>query len=529
MPGLDSSIIASFSKDLTIGRIRTDIESDFIFAPQYKLLYDLIPDELWEVTVNALKSGSYNPTSLITAEVPKPSGMTRPGSILYPVDRIVYQAISDYLAPILDAQLDGERVYSYRILDPDPNMEMYQPRGATYEKFKNEVRKNSVEGTFTHAIETDIASYFVHLNHHTLENLLTASGIPDGLIRLLVKSMLETWSGRFSYGIPQGIFPSDLLGNFYLSALDTFLASRGTQSIRYVDDLILFFDSDRVARKNLAPLCQFLRGIGLDLNESKSGIVSVENLVYEHTGLDTLFEEARQEIVDELNSEVGYVTYGFQDLWDNTESESDSLADDVELLALYALWDERTNLEGVKRDQLDRFCIGALAHAHSDQAVDVILSELGQRPHMTKVYCNYLATFVNVNSEIRSKLCDFIVADSCTYDWELQWPIAALLSAQSIPPRTINTALGFLGNSQRGHELRSLCALLVGKLGTGPSRANLRLHWDNENSEHVRAAMVLALMFFGTEERNILLTHWGRQSSLYGLIAGAVRKQVYLA
>ena len=77
MTGLDPNVIAAFSKDHAIGRILNDIRTDFIFAPQYKLLLDSIPDELWDEATGQLRSGTYNPSSLlITAEVPKPSGMT---------------------------------------------------------------------------------------------------------------------------------------------------------------------------------------------------------------------------------------------------------------------------------------------------------------------------------------------------------------------------------------------------------------------------------------------------------------------
>jgi hypothetical protein len=172
MVGLDPSVIASLSKDQSIGRVRTDIQTDFIFAPQYKLLFDYAADDLWDQVVNQLRSGTYTPSMLITAEVPKPSGLTRPGSVLYPIDRIIYQAMADYLAPIIDPLLDGARVYSYRILGCDPELQMFQSRGESYEQFKATVTALCNSGEATHAITTDIASYFIHLNHHTLENLL---------------------------------------------------------------------------------------------------------------------------------------------------------------------------------------------------------------------------------------------------------------------------------------------------------------------------------------------------------------------
>ncbi len=526
MVGLNPAIISSLNKEKAIGRVLTDIQSDFIFAPQYKLIFDYVPDELWDQLIGQLKAGTFRPDSLITSEVPKSSGMTRPGSILYPADRLLYQAISDCLAHTVDNQLDDSRVFSYRLLDSDPSFQMFQSRGDSYQEFKTAITSNAECGQFTHAATIDITSYFVHLNHHVLENLLTESQVPQPLITVLVKHLLENWSGRFSYGIPQGLYPSDLLGNFYLSTLDTYLASRGIQSLRYVDDLVLFYRAERDARVSLAPICQFLRTIGLDLNESKSKIVTVQELIHEHTELDTLFENARQEVIEIFDEVDFFPSYGFLDPWEEfADEEGYELEPAIELLAIEKLWDSRVQVTGAKRDQMDNFCLGALGHIASDLAVDIVLSELGNRPHLTRSYCKYISKFIHGDNQVQKRLCNFIERDQCVYDWELQWPIAALLSAETIPTSTVNKALGILTDPQRSNELRAACALLIGKFGGAPSRSNLRSHWGSENSDHVRSAMILSTMFFGKEERQVLLGYWGNQKPLYGLVASGVRKQ----
>ena len=317
MVGLAPDILNALNKDQAIGRVRTDIRSDFIFAPQYKLVFDVMGDDVWDQVTTQLKSGTYQPDSLITSEVPKSSGMTRPGSIMFPLDRIIYQAVADYLAPSLDPQLDRSRVFSHRLLDSDPSFQMYQSGADSYSDFKTAIEENARDGKFSHAATVDITSYFVHLNHHILENLLTETGIPSGLNTFLVKTLLENWSGRFSYGIPQGLFPSDLLGNFYLSTLDTNLASLGIKSLRYVDDLVLFYESERKAKSSLAQLCWFLRTIGLSLNEAKSKVSTVQELVHEKTELDRLFGNAREEAISLLENESAGLFTGSRTLGTN--------------------------------------------------------------------------------------------------------------------------------------------------------------------------------------------------------------------
>ena len=111
----------------------------------------------------------------------------------------------------------------------------------------------------------------------------------------------------------------------------------------------------------------------------------------------------------------------------------------------------------------------------------------------------------------------------------MQRPIAALLGVRTLPQSTINTAVAILADRRRSNELRAACALLIAKFGSGASRTILRGHWDTEDSDHVRSAMVFGTMFFGEAERRVLLSHWGTQSPLFALIAKAVRKQLSAA
>ena len=522
MPALDQGLIAGLDKDAAFARVLVDVETDFIFAPQYKLLYEFMKDELWGEIVSALRSGTYNPSPLITAEIPKPSGLTRPGSILFPSDRILYQALADRIAPQLDPQLDDGRVISYRLLDPDPEGRMFEPRSDSYKRFKTAIGEGASQSVF--AIQTDVASYFSHINHHVLENLIAAAGVPEGIVRLLVKTMLETWSGRFSYSIPQGMFPSDLLGNYYLSTLDTHLATKGIPSVRYVDDLVMFYDDQISARASISEICRFLRTIGLDLNESKTSVISSAEAVKEETALDRRFESARDEVYGELLDSIAASGYGFLNSWE-TPIDDAEVQDVAESEALDNLWDERPNTPLKKRDQLDRFCLGAFARLGSTTAVGAVLAELGERPHMTQIYCAYLGRFVRKNPDIQVAL-GTLITRRVPYDSELQWPIAALLPADSVPQHTVNAALGILRDRTRSNEIRALCAILVGKFGSGASRTVLRGHWGEETSEHVKAAMVYSLRFFDSGERNTLLNHWGAQGKLYELIAKAVRKSL---
>src|SRR5687767_10957934 len=113
--GLDSGLLEKIDWSLALKRIRHDLRSDFIYAPHLSFIYSKAGDELVAEVKGQLKSGNYGPGVPLTIEVPKsfrirvavPSkrlGPTysRPGSILLPKDRLLYQALADQAAPIID-------------------------------------------------------------------------------------------------------------------------------------------------------------------------------------------------------------------------------------------------------------------------------------------------------------------------------------------------------------------------------------------------------------------------------------------
>lgn len=525
MPGLDPANIDLLAKEPALGRIRSNIPSDFVFAPHFKLIFERLGDELWDSLTAQLRSGTYFPNPLVVCEVPKVSGLSRPGSIPQPIDRLLYQALADLLAPAIDAQLDSERVFSYRVLDPDPEFKMFGVRGEAWDGLKKSLSNWVSDMPGFYVVSTDITSCYSRISHHYLENLLISSGIPEGVVRLLVKTLLETWSGRFSYGIPQGIFPSDLIGNYFLTLVDTHFASSGIKSLRYVDDIYSLHPNQREAKASLVPLCRFLREIGLDINESKTRVIEVSELEQEETQIDRLFSDARRDVYDDMLAGERNWGSGFQDVWE-LDLDSPEVDEQLNSEALNSLWESRDELPENRKDQLDRFCLRAFLGMGSEVAIELVLNELGQKPHMTKVYCNYLAKFAADNAIVKDRLCSILEDDNSLFESETQWVIASLLPLGDIPENTVNVAARILLDPRRGIETRASCAIFLGKHGSAAMRALLRTHWNSEQSQYVRSAMVFATMFFPVAERNILLGHWGGQDPLFALVASAVRSVV---
>lgn len=521
MFGLAKDSLELVDPEQALGRVRYDVRSDFILAPHYSAVFAHAADELWEHVAHELESGQLQLALPIVVDVPKPSRLTRPGAILTPIDRVVYQALLDVIAPVAEDQLDRTRVFSYVLLKDDPECKMFEDPHSQRTQMMDALRELAADGSWGAAIKTDVANYYETLYQHNLINLLQASGCDAGAVNLLERLLLA-WAQKASHGIIQGVFPSDFLGNFYLSSLDANLAIKGLPSVRYVDDLRVFTQDLDGARRALVDLCAYLRQEGIYLNESKTATVNPDELVEEETELDKRFEKARQEIIDSP-WETAPSLYGFQSTWEIVKEGSASPEEEVKLLATEALYEGRKEAAAGRQEQIDRFCLPVFSAAQSTEAVEDALEGIVRRPHMSHVYCSYLASLMPGTPDLAAKFEKTVVFRQLPYDWQAMWCVGALLSAESVSPETVDESMRILVDGGRQPALRALCTGFAGKFGSPQQRRILRLRYSDEPSEYVRSAILFASRYFPTGERNTCISSWGGHSFTNSLIGKAVK------
>lgn len=402
---MDSNLVDSFNYDLAVSRIRTDVLTDFVIAPQYSAVFTYVADELVDIVKRMLRNAEYASGMPLIIEIPKATGLSRPGAILMPVDRMVYQLLADAIGPLIESQLDRTRVFSNVYLEEDPEFLMFKSHDACWRDMQNALQTRCQDTNYPIVIKTDVATYFERIYQHNLISLLRSSGCDSRIANFLEDELLE-FTNRNSHGILQGMFPSDLLGNFYLASLDSDLRVKDIPSIRFVDDLYLFFPDRFNAQKGLIELCRILRSEGLNLNESKTKIDDTENLVEEETEIDRLFALAKQEIRDTDLPVLIESQYGFQTAWMPGEVVLEPMQ--IELQAVEDLYTEGVT-DARKSEKVERFCLPYLAQVQNMLAVERSLENITIRPHLSKVYCNYLMRLVRDNADISTGLESIIM------------------------------------------------------------------------------------------------------------------------
>jgi hypothetical protein len=521
MPGLDKTIIDAIDENVVFRRIHRDLRSDFIHAPHFNLVFAKASEDLWGYTCELLNAGKYQPELPITISVPKPRGFSRPGSILQPIDRAVYQALADVIAPTVEAQIDRSRSFSQVLASPDDSDHMFVTEHA-WDNFQEQLKSLADQGGYF--VKADVANYFERIPQHHLVNLLTASGCESGAVKLLEKQ-LSVFQEIDSFGIIQGVFPSDMLGNFYLSGLDAECDIRAIPSVRFVDDVYLHFDTESAARIGMLDLIEHLRKEGLHLNEAKSKVLGAEELILEETEIDRLFDEAQTEI--EGAATLTRPRYGFTADWefddfdeDCEEDEPDE--DDIYLASIIRLYESFEDYPN-QSDKIDRFCLPYLSSAGSGVAIERALAGILERPYLARTYLSYLAAF-SAESFLSDALQDILTNPLLCSDYQRMYLLATLSDCDDISISTINLAINMLRDASVHPGARALAGILAAKKGTPSQRRAVRLAYEDEISPYVRSALLYSSRYFTAAEKKTCIKAWGGHSFINSLVSKAIRE-----
>ena len=528
--GLDSNVVEELDWQAALQRVLHDMRSDFIWAPHLRFIYSHVGSELIQETKSELAENIYYTRPVLSIEVPKsyrvkvagaskrlgPS-FTRPGSIPLPKDRLLYQVLADDLSVQIEQATDRSRSFSHRLTMPDAET-MFVSNRECWSELQSAIKLYAQDDAIKYILRLDVANYFGSINLKTLVAALDDVGFNAGLSDILGRLLLSFSGGDGSRGIIQGVYPSDMLGMFYMNPVDQLFDDLDVKSARYVDDLYIFVGSVDEADAVLRRLIPFLRSYDLNLNEVKSLVLPKSSLFAVEPDLEELFHDAIDEISEQLDEETSTTEYGFQKEWEDDEDEDSEEPEDldIELQATETLFASIGEFPG-SEETIERFCLPLFAKAGSNFALNHVLESLGRRPSMTQIYANYLAKFVRHEPRIEARLLEAI-EDINFYDWQKMWLLACLMQAGRASPRCLKVAAGLLADPLRHDALRAVAALIVGKFGDVSRRRALADAYKSV-SEYVQLAIYFASRNWPLEERASATKPWSGHGPLHRLMA----------
>lgn len=207
--------------------------------------------------------GKYRPQAVRKKEIDKPQGGKRMLDIPTVIDRLLQQAIAQWLNPKVDGEFSN---YSYGFREG---------RNAHQAVLQAQTNLN---GGHEWVIELDLEEFFDRVNHDKLMALL-AKKIGDKRTLKLLRAYLN--SGIMENGVviprtegtPQGSPLSPLLSNIVLNELDKELHARGHRFVRYADDCSIYVRSEKSAQRVVETITDHIEGkLKLKVNRTKSKV-----------------------------------------------------------------------------------------------------------------------------------------------------------------------------------------------------------------------------------------------------------------
>ena len=495
MPSLPASDLRLINPDVLAREIAWDIESDFVLAPHYAVVFKNNGKEFVETVLERLRSDYTGPMPPTTVLVPKARWHFRPGAILEPVDRVVYHAMSS-LALDAVGKFDGNRAISAAeraLVDfrtgTDSRHGAWGDYAEAYERLANSA--DSV-------LVLDLAHYFEHVPQHALVNLLEDEGLSANA-KNLTEHFLSQARMRESHGILQGMLPSDYFGDLFLRRLDGFIERAGYESIRFVDDVLVAGHTETELRTLYRHTVEYLRGFGLQPNESKTRIVPSADALREHTALDDLFHAARDEVIEKLGGMT--FSYGLGLDWTTVREQEATLTATKRLLAAI---DEKSEL----RQRILRFVLRPLAAVGDREALPIVLDSFSSEPHLARDFARYAVRFAD-DADVISAMSEVVSNPDSVTPYQLMHAVAVLSEATRLPRPTVISLIQLYGRPGED-SYRALAAIAISKFGDGTDRQDLASSFQLQASEYIRSALIYAAKDFVAAARRTAKSTWVR-------------------
>lgn len=455
---------------------------------------DIVPDmlELRDVDYDkarvlaaiklALDSG-YNPGELLRIDAPKKGYTLRPCSYMIAEDRIVYQAVVDYISRCV-GEPPADCVFSHRLNDNLKSKNMFRFWKESWLEGRKKMRNIYKDGHCC-LLRTDITAYFEQIDHRILRYQILDAQVKDKRVLDLLDTLLKKWaiSDAKNIGIPQGYDASSFLGNLYLINLDKIVCREGLKYFRYSDGIYVLTRDEPEARRAIKLITHQLRALHLNLQEAKTDIITDPKKIAREIGSDE--EDKRRDF------DYQFVRKIQTDEVEETEDE------------VVKQYKKTTGNGKAKNVEISDFkwCVNKLRRLRSDKAVEFILKRFTTMPFLADLCFEYLQLFMNRN-RVREGIVNFLDSTSNIYEWQEMWLLLTLSKARRLNNTQLDVVRQIICDKQKASVSRGAAILVLGKVGDSADRSWLADLYQNEDNSYIKRAIAVSAYGMPKAARN---------------------------
>ncbi len=205
---------------------------------------------------------------------------------IHPFWNIYFNALGVAIAEALEPTRN-ERTHSYRYVGAGDSL---FDRNSSWRAFREaSIVDCETQTETTVIVQTDISSFYEHIYHHRIENLIDDLFGEQSTISAQIDRFLSKVASGRSFGLPVGGQCSRILAELLMASIDRRLAEARVTGGRFVDECGLFMPNQAEAYRSLAILSHALADYGLTLNRTKTVFLTSKHYIdYVRTQLSYL-------------------------------------------------------------------------------------------------------------------------------------------------------------------------------------------------------------------------------------------------
>jgi len=366
-----------------------------------KFLIENGQDEIREFIANCLDQNedAYSFRSQTRVYAAKPSNHLRRTVKLDPVaEFFIYDMVFRNRSRFRTPFGENKKHFGYRFEDGAP----LNPSGS-FRGYKGAIA--AYRDQYRYSLSFDVAAYFNNIYHHDLVSWFSRIGAPEDEYAAFGQFLREINTGRSVDCLPQGIYPTKMIGNDFLRYVEQFHGLKCEAVVRFMDDFVLFSNSRRNLRHDFITAQKLLGDKGLSLNPNKTS-----EGIRETVDLGNAIEEVRRQLL--RRRRIVIIDYdGIPD--EEIEIEKDLSEEEMEFL--------RSLLRQDDIDEEDAELVLALMAEHAEEAI-VRLKDIALKfPHLFKNIFGFCSQVEDIDA-----LADFTISllddgDAMIYEFQLFW------------------------------------------------------------------------------------------------------------